>query len=170
MKIYNQDKTEVIENPDLEKGYLKMDYITKIIPEQKEVKQVSHKEIIRVFYKDGTSSSGADIDSTKEIKGREVKEVIDVEGVPYVPEHEEKEEIQVYIPYTDAELLEIEKDQYRAWREKYFKIIDRAVWFDCLSDADKNKVRIFRLELLNITKTLEYPEVPDCVKSQIKEV
>ena len=32
MKIYNQEKTEIIENPDLEKGYLKFDEIVTIIP------------------------------------------------------------------------------------------------------------------------------------------
>ena len=170
MTIYNQNKTEVIENPDLEKGYLEMDYITKIIPEQKEVKKVSHYEPVRIFYKDGTSSSPEDIDSTKEIKGRQMREVVDVEGVPYIAEHEEKEEIQVYIPYTEEQLLEIKKEQFRAWREQYFNVIDRAVWFDCLTEDDKNKVRIFRLKLLTITDTLEYPEVPDCVKSQIKEM
>ena len=170
MTIYNQSKTEVIENPDLEKGYLKEDAITKIIPEQKEVKKVSHHEVVRIFYKDGTSSSPEDLDETKEIRGREMKEVVDVEGVPYVAEHEEVENIQVYIPYTEKQLLEIKKNKFRAWREQYFKIIDRAVWFDCLTDDDKNKVRIFRTKLLTITDTFEYPEIPDCVKSQIKEM
>lgn len=170
MKIYNQDKTEVIENPNLEKGYLEMDYITKIIPEQKEIKKVSHHEVVRIFYKDGTSSSLEDFDETKEIRGRELKEVVDVEPIPYVAEHEEKEEIQVYIPYTEEQLLEIKKNQFRAWREKYFNVIDRAVWFDCLTEDDKNKVRIFRTKLLTITDTFEYPEIPDCVKSQIKEM
>lgn len=170
MKIYNEEKTEILENPDLELGYLKQDYLTKIIPEQQEVKQVLRKEIIRVAYTDGTVSVGDEIDKTKKVKGMEFREVVDVEGKPYVPEHEEKEEIQVYVPYTEAELLEIKKNKLRAWREQYFKIIDRAVWFDCLSETDKNLVRIFRTELLNITETLEYPEIPECVAKEIKAV
>lgn len=167
MKVYDETKTEILENPDLELGYLKTDYLVKVIPEQEEVKQVSHKEIIRVAYTDGTVSVGNEVDKTKKVKGMEVREVVDVEGKPYIPEHEEKEEIQVYVLYTEDELLENKKNKFRAWREQYFKVIDRAVWFDCLSETDKNLVRIFRTELLNITETLEYPEIPECVSKEV---
>lgn len=167
MNIYNESKTEILENPDLVLGYLKQDYLTKIIPEQQEIKQISHEEVIRVAYTDGTISIGSDIDTSKKVKGKQVKEVIDIEGKPYVPEHEETEEILVYIPYTESELLENKKNKFRAWREQYFKIIDRAVWFDCLSEADKSLVRIFRNNLLNITETFQYPEIPECVAREV---
>lgn len=170
MKIYNEEKTEILENPDLNLGYLKQDCLVKIIPEQKEIKKVSHYEPIKIYYTDKTSSTPEELDETKEIFGKQMKEVIDVEGQPYIAEHEEKEEIQVYIPYTEAEILDNKKNNLRLWREKYFTIIDRAVWFDCLSEADKNLVRIFRTKLLNITETLEYPEVPECVTKEVKAV
>lgn len=112
MKIYNQEKTELIDNPDLEKGYLINDKITTLIPEQKEVKQISHYEPIRIYYRDGTQSSGEDYDPSKPVKGREMKEVIDVEGVPYIPEHEEYEEIQIYIPYTEEQLKVLKQQNY----------------------------------------------------------
>lgn len=88
MKVYNIDKTEILTEYDLETGYLKPDTITHIIPAVEEVKEVSHIE---------------------PIQGYEhcFKRVIDIQGVKAVPEHEEMEEIQVYIPYT---LEEIEKN------------------------------------------------------------
>lgn len=87
MKVYNQSKTEILTEYDLETGYLKFDIITHIIPAIEKVQEVYH---------------------IKPIQGMEgcFKRVIDIQGVKAVPEHEETEEIQVYIPYT---LEEIEK-------------------------------------------------------------
>ena len=157
MKIYNQDKTEVIENPDLEKGYLKDDTrVVRIVPEQAEVKEQSHYE-----YTDYKNEKG-------EVYGRDRKKIVDVPAQPYVPEHEETEDIKVYIPYTEQELLDRKKQELRNWREKYFNIIDRATWFDSLTELEKAEVHEFRNALLDITITLEYPEIPECVLSQIK--
>ena len=84
MKVYNQEKTQVLTEYDLEKGYLKSDTIT--IPETPAVEEQSHIEII-AEYPNG---------------GKEVKKVIDVVGQAYKPKHEE--EIAVYIHYTEEEL------------------------------------------------------------------
>ena len=52
MKIYNQEKTEIIENPDLEKGYLQLDRIvSKTIPAVEGVEEQFHYE-----YKDETNA------------------------------------------------------------------------------------------------------------------
>ena len=157
MKIYNQDKTEIIENPDLEKGYLKDDTrVVRIVPESIEVPEQFHYE-----YTDYKNEKG-------EVYGRDRKKVIDQPYQPYVPEHEETEDIKVYIPYTEQELLDRKKQELRNWREKYFNIIDRATWFDSLTELEKAEVHEFRNALLDITITLEYPEIPECVLSQIK--
>jgi hypothetical protein len=95
MKIYNETKTEIIENPDLEKGYLKMDEIVTIIPEQPAIEEQWHYE-----YKNYPSG------------GQSRTRIVDVEGVDYVPEHEEKETIQVYIPYTEEELAKVKQQKY----------------------------------------------------------
>jgi len=87
MKVYNQEKTEILENYDLEKGYLKEDFIE--VPEVEAVKEEGHYETIREY------SNG----------GKDVKWVVDVEGVEYQPAHQE--EILVYIPYTEKELQTI---------------------------------------------------------------
>ena len=91
MKIYNKEKTHILENPDLDKGYLQSDkLVTKTIPAQKEIQEQFHYEY--KYYVNG----GAD-----RIK------VIDVEYQPAKPESYEFEDIQVYIPYTEKEYAEV---------------------------------------------------------------
>lgn len=88
MRIFNEDKTIELTEYDLEKGYLKEDVIETNIPEQEEVVEEWHYEVI-AEYPNG---------------GKDVKTVIDVEGKPYIPAHTEREEILIYIPYTEDEL------------------------------------------------------------------
>lgn len=148
MKIYNQDKTQIIDNPDFNLGYLKQDQIVHHIEAQEEVKEQFHYRTIAEY------ANG----------GKDVEKVIDVEGRPAIEEHDEYEDIQIYVLYTQEELLEIEKDKLREWREDYFRIIDRAAWYDSLTDDEKTEVKQFRKELLDITETLIKPTIPDCVR------
>lgn len=158
MKIYNQTKTELLENVDLEKGYLKEDkLVLRVVPAQEEGQEQFHYE-----YKDYTNDKG-------EVYGRDRIKIIDVPYQPAIEQHEVLENIQVYIPFTDTELLEKKKQSLRNWRVKYFTVIDRAVWFACLTNAEQEEVKVFRQSLLDITDTLTYPAIPDCVQSQIKE-
>ena len=157
MKIYNELKTEILDNPDLENGYLKDDTIVvRVVPEQAEVQEQFHYDYKNYKNKDG------------KVYGRDRIKVIDVAYKPYTPEHEEIEDIKVYIPYNEEELLERKKQILRSWRKKYFVIIDRATWFDTLTVEEKAEVHQFRNALLDITISLEYPEIPECVLSQIK--
>ena len=91
MRIFNEDKTVELLDCDLEKGYLKKDVIETDIPEQEEVVEEWHYEAIKE-YPNG---------------GKILEKVIDVEGKPYIPAHTEREEIWVYIPYTENELAKI---------------------------------------------------------------
>ena len=90
MRVFDKTKTnELTETEyDLEKGYLMPDVLETDIPEQKAVEEVSHLETIKE-YPNG---------------GKDIRKVIDVEGKPYIPAHTEREDILVYIPYTEAEL------------------------------------------------------------------
>lgn len=88
MRVFNANKEIELTEYDLEKGYLKSDAIETEIPEQSAVEEVFHYETVRT-YPNG---------------GKDVEKVIDVEGKPYIPAHVEREDIQVYIPYTEAEL------------------------------------------------------------------
>jgi len=90
MKIYNQEKTMELENPDLTLGQLKTDYITVKIPEVKAVEKKVRYEVLKE-YPNG---------------GKDLNEIVEVEGVEYQPEKEEKEEIQIYIPYTESQIKE----------------------------------------------------------------
>ena len=91
MRIFNEDKTVELLDCDLEKGYLKKDVIETDIPEQEEVVEEWHYEAIKE-YPNG---------------GKILEKVIDVEGKPYIPAHTEREEIWVYVPYTEDELAKI---------------------------------------------------------------
>lgn len=91
MKVYNQEKTQILENYDLERGYLINDTIT--LPEVQAVEEQGHYETI-AEYENG---------------GKDVKWVVEVEGVEYKPERQE--EILVYIPYTAKELETIHNEQ-----------------------------------------------------------
>ena len=93
MKVYNQEKTQILENYDLEKGYLVNDILETILPEVKAVKEKGHYETI-AEYENG---------------GKDVKWVVDKAGVEYQPQRTETEEILVYIPYTQEELAEQQK-------------------------------------------------------------
>lgn len=152
MKIYNKEKTIILENPDLEKGYLVNDKIVvKTIPAQEEVQEQFHYVTVKEY----------------ENGGKDVEKVIDVEYQPAVPEHDETEDIQVYIPYTIDEYFEKQKNKLREWREQYFKIIDCAVWYDCLTQEEKEQVKQFRYALLDITETMVKPAVPSCVSARV---
>ena len=151
MKVYNFEKTSIIENPDLTRGYLMDDKLINIIPACAEVQEKSHYVTIRTY----------------ENGGCDVEKVIDRPYQPAVPETERIEEIQVYVPYTEEELLERKKQELRHWRKRQFEIIDCAVWYDCLTTEEKEQVKQFRFELLDITETLVFPKVPDCVVARL---
>lgn len=89
MKIYDETKTQIIENPDLVNGYLKDDKILiKTIPPQEEVKEVCHYEYVN--YENG---------------GRDRIKIVDT---PYSPAKEKEEifeDIKVYVPYSQKEKI-----------------------------------------------------------------
>lgn len=97
MKIYNEDKTKVLneEKLDLEKGHLESDTIVTHVPAKEGKPEEGHYEVIKEY------DNG----------GKDVKWVVDKEGIPNVEEHDEYEDIQVYIPYTKEELKQKEIDK-----------------------------------------------------------
>ena len=95
MRIFNENKTIELTEYDESLGYLKEDFIETDIPEQEAIEKVWHYEVEKE-YPNG---------------GKVLKEVIDVEGKPYVPAHTEREEILVYIPYTEDELKRMKAER-----------------------------------------------------------
>ena len=86
-KVYNADKTKILDSYDLNSGYLKKDTILVHIDEVKEVKEQGHYDILKE-YPNG---------------GKEVKWIIDVPGVEYQPSKDTEEDILVYVEYTQKE-------------------------------------------------------------------
>lgn len=101
-KIYDSE-FNVIENPDLKHGWLRETAYTIHHPAITEVQEKWHYEIIKE-YPNG---------------GRDVKKVIDVEGVAGRDAWTEDTIVFVYVPYTPEELAEIEE------RENAPTVIDR---------------------------------------------
>ena len=95
MRIFNENKTIELTEYDESKGYLKEDFIETETPMQKAVEEKWHYEVV-AEYPNG---------------GKDVKKVIDVEGKPFVEAHTEREEIMIYIPYTEAELKRMEAER-----------------------------------------------------------
>ena len=81
MKVYNKDKTKILTEYDLEKGYLKEDVLTTHYPEVKAVEEKGHYETIAEY------ANG----------GKDVEWVVDVKGVEYKPARDEEEQIYVYV-------------------------------------------------------------------------
>lgn len=138
MKIYNQDKTNILTEYDLDKGYLKDDYIDIILPEIQEVKEQGHYEVIKEY----------------ENNGKDVKWVVDVEGVKYQPKRTVKEHIKVYVLYNKEEMLDILREK----RENIcFKIINRGeLWYNRLTDEQKQDLDNWYQEWLDITDKYVY--------------
>lgn len=145
MKIYNETRTEILDNPDLEKGHLIQDKIvTKTIPAQQEVQEQFHYE-----YKEYPNG------------GKDQIKVVDVEYRPAKPETYEYEDIQVYKLYTEEEYI----NNLRAKREtECFPIINRGqLWYDTLSEQQIVELKEWYIAWLNVTDTLVMPIKPKWV-------
>lgn len=92
MKILDENGNEIL-NPDLEKGHLEPDKLTIHHDAVTAVAEQSHLKTVRV-YPNG---------------GQDVEKVIDVPAVVGHDAYDEYEDIQRYIPYTEAEIATIEK-------------------------------------------------------------
>lgn len=101
MRVFNEDKTKELTEYDIEKGYLKEDVLITHIEEVQAVEEVGHYEVI-AEYQNG---------------GKDVQWVVDKEGIKYQPAKDEKEEILVYIQYTEEELAKV-KAQARIFELK----------------------------------------------------
>lgn len=147
MKVYNQEKTKVLTEYDLDKGYLASDKILKeILPAQEEIKEQGHYETIKEY----------------ENGGKDVKWVVDVEGHIARPETPVYEDIQVYIPYSEEEIL----DQLRYQREEEcFLIINRGqLWYDTLTEEQLADLQAWYKAWLDVTETKTIPEKPTWLK------
>lgn len=118
MKVYNENKTEVLEIYDLERGYLKYD---KILKEHHEAVPKTPAITVETKVAKITASGG----KVEEIGGKQykvieefpnggktVEEIKETPAISAKDAYDEYEDIQVYIPYTAEELAERKQQKY----------------------------------------------------------
>lgn len=145
--IYDETKTILLKKPDLTKGRLKPDRrVKEILPAQEEVEEQGHYETIRE-YPNG---------------GKDVKWVVDVEGHIARPETPVYEDIKVYVPYTEEQIL----DQLRARREEEcFSFVNRGqLWYDTLTPEQYTEFQKWYREWKDVTETKLIPTKPEWLK------
>jgi len=147
MRIFNADKTKELESPDLQMGKLEKDILLTHYEASAEKAEVGHYETVAT-YPNG---------------GKDVKWVVDIAGSPSVEEHTAIEDIYVYIPFTEDELLEREKGILRLHRNAdCFSIINRGkLWYDSLSQQQLLELQAWYQAWLSVTDTLTVPDKPD---------
>lgn len=130
MKVYNEEKTEVLETYDLTKGFLRTDKILKVhhesVPAAPAVAVASKIEAILTNGGKVIEIDGVYYEVVKEFQngGMTVEEIEETPGVPKQEAYDEYEEIFVFVPYTDEELEQQNSDKYEnrvveLLREKY---------------------------------------------------
>lgn len=118
MKVYNENKTEILETYDLERGYLKYD---KILKEHHEAVPETPAITIETKVAEITANGG----KVEEIGGKRykvieefpnggktVEEIKETPAVPAKEAYDEYEDIEVYIPYTAEELTKRKQQKY----------------------------------------------------------
>ncbi|HCY73083.1 MAG TPA: hypothetical protein DHU75_02870 [Rikenellaceae bacterium] len=118
MKVYNENKTQVLETYDLELGKLKADKILKeshaAIPEVPAITVETKVAEITASGGKVEEIGGKQYKVIEEFPngGKTVEEIKETPAVPAKDAYDEYEDIQVYIPYTAEELAERKQQKY----------------------------------------------------------
>ena len=100
-EIYNENM-EIIENPDLEKGWIE------------DTKRTIHHEEIQGVTEQGHYETIAEYPNG----GKDIEWIIDVPGVDHVPAWDEDIPIQIYHPYTQEEMDRMEAERNKPTYEQ----------------------------------------------------
>lgn len=176
MRVYNENKTEALANWNLEEGYLKEDKLFKAHHDAEPgTAAITVEDKIAEI-----EASGGKVIKTKDkvyrvIKeypsgGKDVEEITETPAVPAKEEYDEYEDIQVYIPYTEAELAERKRAEIRLRREtECFAVINRGkLWYDRLSVVQEVQLTDWYDAWLDAPETLVVPERPSWIDSKIE--
>ena len=169
MKIYNEAKTQEIKNPDLSLGKLVADKLfvahhdavpTVVGKTSEELAHEMQAQGAETFFNDARGLWYY-VDQKFPNGGRSVKAIYPVQAVEAKNAWDEYEDIYVYVPYTDIELLENRKNEIRKKREEEcFPIINRGtIWYDKLTDEQKIELSNWYDAWLNAPETLKVPEI-----------
>ena len=152
MVIYNEDLTRELDKSeiDLIKGRIEHRRIFVAHHEAIEpVEEVSHIEVV-------TRPSGKTYE----------RKVIDIPAVEGKEAWDEYKTVRVYKPYTEAELKERMIAKLRSQRKaECFPIVNRgAPWYERLTAEQREELEAWYAAWLNVTETLEAPEMPAWLK------
>lgn len=174
MKIYNEEKTQELINPDLERGFLYDDKrlvkhhdaipekVIKTVEEQVAEYRAQGKEVttgddgnggisyyLTIAFFPKTGDMGAD--------GREVEQIVPIVE-PAKEAWDEYEDIQVYHPYTDEEYI----NYLRQERERIcFSVINRGnAWYARLTPEQNAELQEWYQAWLDVTETKVKPTTP----------
>lgn len=144
MKVYNKEKTEVLETYDLTKGFLKTDKILKVhheaVPAAPAVTVASKIEAILTNGGKVIEVDGIHYEVVKEFPngGRTLEQIEETPGVPKQEAYDQYEDIRVYIPYTEQEIKAQEKIKKVLECKKYLADTDYIVLKigECLADGN----------------------------------
>ena len=160
MEIYNKEKTEIIQNPNLELGYLMDDTKITYLPKVDPVEEVGHYETIAKY-----DNGGEDVEYIVDIPASEGREASII-----------TEQIKVYIPYTEDELNEINKKKQisqlendienvkHKLSESDYKVIKRMEGY--YTDDEWNEIIDIRESLRNIIRTKQ-EELIELTKGEV---
>lgn len=140
MRVFNENKTIELTEYDLNLGHLEPDTLTTHIDAVEGVEEQGHYEVIAEYPETG---------------GKDVEWVVDVPRVESVEEHDETEEILVYVPYTESELREIslrsELESLETWLKEHDYIgtkiaTGRATIEDYADEIELMKIKAQRID------------------------
>jgi hypothetical protein len=143
MRVFNENKTTELFIYDLEKGYLKSDKLF-----------VKYHEPIEAVEEQGHYETIAEYENG----GKDVKWVVDIQGVKAKDAWEEWEDIQIYIPYTESELNKIKQQKY----ENKVEALIRAKY------SLSQELAILRQRDTKPTEFAEYNAYAESCKAQAK--
>ena len=173
MRIYNQDKTQEIFDPDLTKGKLvESTLFISHHSEQEKVEGKTAEEVAKALLEAGEKVF---LDEKKncwyrvkeEYKngGRWVEKIDGIREIPKKEAWDEYEDIYVYIPYTEEELLENKKNALREERKVLLEAFDK--WEKAVlrgREKDDSSIMSWYRDLLNLVESAFLDEnVPDRV-------
>lgn len=173
MRIYNQDKTQEIFDPDLTKGKLvESTLFISHHPEQEKVEGKTAEEVAKALLEAGEKVF---LDEKKncwyrvkeEYKngGRWVEKIDGIREIPKKGAWDEYEDIYVYIPYTEEELLENKKNALREERKVLLEAFDK--WEKAVlrgREKDDTSIMNWYRDLLNLVESAFLDEnVPERV-------
>lgn len=175
MKIFNQQKTQELNQNDidltighLEKGRLFIRHHSGSSEvEAKSVEQIV-SELVSKGKKIISMSNGKNYLVAKEYpNGQKDLNLITAEpSSPAEDGYDEYEEILVYIPYTVQELHEMDLNALRKRRElECFPVVNRGqLWYETLTDEQRQQLKTWYQQWLDVTETLVPPEKPIWLK------